>query len=149
MTALAASATTGLSAVSAAADQMPDPIFPLIEVYKAARARKLKSYEAIAVFEETHSDLLYREPVDEADALELQRLKDAAGITIAEAIEDHARDEQEAALAAVMGHVPTTWRGLAAYAAVAADQDFTDHDRTALSVMASALKALTDPASTL
>jgi hypothetical protein len=71
-------------------------------------------------------------------------LKDAAGITAAEAIEDRACEEQDAALEAVMRQKPTTLRGAAAYAAVAADQSFTDHDRTAIGVLASALKALAD-----
>lgn len=144
MTALVAGAAAGLPAVTAA--QPLDPVFPLIEAYKAARMRKLSAYEAIAVFEETHFELLYREPIDDADAQELERLKDAAGITVAETIEDRAYEEQRAALEAVMRQVPTTWHGLAAYAAVAASQDFTDHDRTAISVMASALQALADAA---
>jgi hypothetical protein len=146
MAALVAGAAADLPAVTAAAAQPLDPIFPLIEAYKAARMKKLSAYEAIAVFEETHFELLYREPVDEADAQELEQLKDAAGITVAETIEDRAYVEQRATLEAVMRQVPTTWHGLAAYVAVAASQDFTDHDRTAISVMASALQALADAA---
>jgi hypothetical protein len=42
--------------------------------------------------------------------------------------------------------VDPIFHGLAAYAAVGASQDFTEHDRTAIDVLASALQALVNAA---
>ena len=52
-----------------------------------------------------------------------RQMKDAAGISAAEAIEDRACEEHDAALEAVMRQKPTTLSGAAAYAGVADEQD--------------------------